>query len=704
MPASKQSIEPAFRLADRLAAARRGRFVGREAELELFRSALLAEQPPFAVLYLYGPGGIGKTTLLREYARMAEQQGVPALLLDGRGLDPSPQAFSSALRRALGLDEAGSPLEALAQAPRSVLLIDTYETLAPLDAWLREDFFPQLPGQSLVVMAGRTPPAAPWRSDLDWAALTRIVSLRNLRPEESRVYLAARGVAEGRHPEVLAFTHGHPLALSLVADVLNQRDAQIAFGPQANPDVVQLLLERFLRQAPSLAHREALEICAHVWITTEALLADVLGEEEAPALFAWLRGLSFIEQGPLGLFPHDLAREVLDADLRWRNPQAYQALHHQVRKHFDKIMRAARGHAKQLVMRDITYLYRHNPVTSSYYDWDVLGKAYTEPATPEDEPAILEMVQRHEGDASAEIARYWLQRQPGAFTIFRSKEDRSLGFMAMLTLSAVTPTEAEADPAMAAAQRFLQRYGPLRKHEELDCVRFWMGREDYQAADIHNLVTMVAGTAFREGNPHRAWSLATVADADHWQPFFASLNFDYTREADFTVGGRSYGVFTHDWRVEPVSAWAKRVGDRQLEAELQTRRASPTPSEQLVVLSEPEFTKAVRQALRDYTRPAALVTNPLLRSRLLTREAGGEPTPAALQGLLRDAAATLQGNPRDEKLYRAIRRTYLEPAPSQEQAAERLGLPFSTYRYHLTNGIKRITAWMWQRELYSVEG
>ena len=36
-------------------------------------------------------------------------------------------------------------------------------------------------------------------------------------------------------------------------------------------------------------------------------------------LFEWLRGLSFVESGADGLFPHDLARDVLDADLRWRD-------------------------------------------------------------------------------------------------------------------------------------------------------------------------------------------------------------------------------------------------------------------------------------------------------------------------------------------------------------------------------------------------
>jgi hypothetical protein len=63
-PAGRRS-----RLGDRLAVARRRRFVGRAAELALFNSALAEAEPPFALLHVHGPGGVGKTLLLGEFAR-----------------------------------------------------------------------------------------------------------------------------------------------------------------------------------------------------------------------------------------------------------------------------------------------------------------------------------------------------------------------------------------------------------------------------------------------------------------------------------------------------------------------------------------------------------------------------------------------------------------------------------------------------------
>jgi hypothetical protein len=355
------------RIADRLVMARRGRFVGRQAELDLFRTALQATEPPFAVLHLYGPGGVGKTTLLHEYARIAAESGRPVVYLDGRNVDPSPPGFLQALQQRMGLEGADLAATVRDWPPTGVLLIDTYETLAPLDAWLRETLLPHLPARSLMVIAGRNPPALAWRTDINWADLTQVIALGNLRPDESQLYLAARGIPDDQHAAVLAFTHGHPLALALVADVLRQGETLAAFDPGSQPEVVRVLLERLVHDVPSAAHRLALEVCVLAWATTEALLVDVLDGANAPALFAWLRQQSFIEHGPYGLFPHDLAREVLVADLRWRNPAGHQHLTRRLVAALATRLARARGVEQQRLWFDLLSLTRHHPFFKTYF-------------------------------------------------------------------------------------------------------------------------------------------------------------------------------------------------------------------------------------------------------------------------------------------------------------------------------------------------
>jgi predicted ATPase len=66
------------RLGERLAKRRRRLFVGRSAELELVRTALDSAEPPFSVLYVYGPGGIGKSSLLDRFAELAGTARCPA--------------------------------------------------------------------------------------------------------------------------------------------------------------------------------------------------------------------------------------------------------------------------------------------------------------------------------------------------------------------------------------------------------------------------------------------------------------------------------------------------------------------------------------------------------------------------------------------------------------------------------------------------
>ena len=292
---------PCTRIADRLASERRRRFVGREREIDVFRAALFADEPPFVALHVNGPGGVGKTTLLEEFARVAHAAGRVVVRIDGRNIEASPLGFMVVLSRAIGVDQCELAAVIERWPTGAVLLVDTYELLTSLDEWLRETLLPQLPARSLVVIAGRHEPGAAWRANVDWAALTRVHPLENLGPNESRTFLNRCGVAVEHHEEALAFTRGHPLALSLSADVLTRGDRLTSARLEAEPEVVRLLIEKFVQDVPSRAHRLALHVCVSAHSTTEPLLAAALGQTDVHELFEWLGRLSFVESGPYGL-------------------------------------------------------------------------------------------------------------------------------------------------------------------------------------------------------------------------------------------------------------------------------------------------------------------------------------------------------------------------------------------------------------------
>jgi hypothetical protein len=402
-------------LGEWLAERRRRLFVGRAAELELWRTALDSAEPPFSVLHIHGPGGIGKSSLLERFAQLAADADAAVVWLDGRTLEPTPPAVLEVLRASLDIP----PGDAAITCPygRVVLLFDTYERLAQLDDWVRTRLIPRLPASALTVLAGRAPPDPAWRTDPGWGDLLRVVSVRNLTPAESREYLAAAGIDESLHERIVAASHGHPLGLALLTDLVS-RGGEVDIDPLP-ADLVGILLRQFVEIVPSELHRRALEVCALARATTEALLRDALDLHDAHELFSWLRGLSFVYAGRDGLFPHDLARDALDADLRWRDPDGYKRTFRRVWAHVLRQLRATTGREQLQVIFDLKFVFRNLSGVLSPVDWESWGGPYPESALPADKDTILEIVREAEGPDSAAIAELWFNRQPEAFFVLR---------------------------------------------------------------------------------------------------------------------------------------------------------------------------------------------------------------------------------------------------------------------------------------------
>ncbi|MGW0637830.1 ATP-binding protein [Nocardia salmonicida] len=671
-------------VADRLRSARRRRFVGRTGEVELFRTALAADEPPFTVLFLHGPGGIGKSALLAEMVEIAALAGAATTRVDGRTVEPTPAGFRAAV---------GSSSEV--GGSRRVLFVDTFERLAPLEEWLRETFLPTLATNVLVVIACRHSPARAWLDDPGWTDLLRTISLRNLAPDDARAYLRVAAVPAEKHERMLALTHGHPLALSLLVDVLAQTAGELPAALVEAPDAVRALLARFVDSVPSRRHRAALEVCAHVRFTTEALLRAALGESDCADVFEWLRELAIIEPGPLGLAPHEIARDVLDADLRWRDPESYLDVHRRVRAHLIEVLEATTQQNRWPVA-DLVFLHRHNPSISAYWDWSTFGRAFPDRYRAEWRESILAMTKRHQGPEQAELVDFWLARQPEQFVVVRGSGSAPIGYFCRLALHDATEAELAADPGTHAMWDYATRYGRPRPGEAVHAGRFLVDAELNQLPSPTINVVTACSTQFWLSRPDLTWDFIGAFEAsDDWDPFMTHIDFHRAHDAEYEVGGRRYAVYAHDWRRVGIPEWLDLTSDRVV-GRVPVGLGPPTP---LLVLSQPEFADAVRSALRELGRGGGLGRNPLLRSKVVADRAGPS-TVAALRELLIAIVESVREDSRGEKLYRVLDRTYLRPAPTQERAAELLGLPFSTYRRHLTQGVERVVAKMWHVELY----
>lgn len=699
----------AMTLASRLQQVRQQLFVGREVERAQWRAALVAPELPWSLVHCSGPGGIGKTALLDEFARIARELEIPVIQLDGPQIEPEPVQFLAHLCRAGGAPEGSDPLAWLMhREERTVVLLDNYEWLEALDEWLHEVVFPALPAELVLVLASRQACAPRWQSDPGWQHITRAMPLPPLSAEESAMYLAKRAIPDERRAAIRAFTRGFPLALSLVADLLIQRpDLSLTF--EAAPRLLDALLERLVPAAPSRLHRLALGIAALARRTTEDMLAVMLEVEDAYEIFAWLRDLPCIELARDGIAPIDLVRDAVLADLRWRRPECYTDLHARLRRHYLGLLRQSSGTTQQKVVLDLMYLHHDHPMLHTWLEGiaGIASGALQVTELRASDTAMLAGIAEREGAAEAESARHWCARQPGNVVVIRDEAGHPLAGCAALLLDEAEAQDLQADPAAAAAWRVLRTQPPLRAGEHALLFRYWHAQAANGKPSAGRHAAAIAGLfgaqLFRVSltQPGLVHSFLPCTDPDRWEPIMAYGDFVRHPEADYAVDERRWALFGHNWRAEPPTDWLDLMAERQV-AGVWLPPASPTQIS-TAVLDEATFACAVRQGLQHCVRADRLRDNPLLQTRIVTQRAGKQARASeravAVQALLREGTETLRASPRDLKFYRVLYHTFLQPAATQEEAAALLDLPFSTYRRYLKHGVQQVAEWLWRQEV-----
>ncbi len=654
-------------------------FVGRRSELACFAGAL--DGAAQRVLLVYGAGGLGKTTLLHQFRIMARAVGRPVAGIDGEDIDGSPEGLRAAVEAA-----RHAAVGDAADAGSWVLLIDGYERLTAVDAWVREVLVASLPSDAVVVLAGRSAPQPSWRTDPGWRAVVASLPLDPLDAANSRMLLARAGVADGRRDRLAELGRGHPLTLAMLADAAMMDDLPDHLAEV--PDLVAALATRLVDEAPSDDHALAMALCVHAWLTTQDLLEELLGRD-APEVWTWLETRPWVTRGTYGVYPHDLVRDVLDADLRRRSPATYRRIHRTVHEHSWTALRSGDESERRLWAHQKLFLHRKSPLAMSFWTLRARGTGLVSPGRGTDHRGVVDLIRRFEGPTSARWAESWLASQPENLSVARS----STGLDAFV-FQALWPGDddlARTDLVMRTALDFVAETAPVRPGESISVARFLGGRTGYQRDPYAVVVGSVSSTMLWTTQP-LAWSFVVTVDPEFWGPVFRYLALTTELHAD--CDGLDFTLYGVDWRRLPPDRWFDLLGEREL-----TGESGPAPARLLrpAPLSRPDFVAAVKAALRDLHRPEQLRTSALMGSRLaMTLD---QSSPEHLRSILLAGIEQAGRGPRNASPGRVLDRTYVHAAPNQEAAAEVLDLPFSTYRRHLARGLEQLTDVLWAVEI-----
>lgn len=421
---------------------------------------------------------------------------------------------------------------------------------------------------------------------------------------------------------------------------------------------------------------------------TQDLLDRVVGAC-APEVWRWLESRPYVRRGTVGLFLHDVVRELFEAEFAQRAPQAFTAMHRTVRNYFlERLLDEDEPH-RDRAAAEILILHRKSPLVADTTALRDGGLVSVPRARPEDQAEIVRTIQAYEGSTEADLARRWMAEQPHGVYWVRG-EDGPAGFAVQVYLPAPADLVAD-DPVVGLVLQAVEQHGPLRPGERVNINRFAGDSSSYQRDPMQLLANGVSCLLEWVEQP-AAWTFIVTIDDDYYGPYFTYLAMRRVFQQE--VFGRLVTGYGWDRRRLPVPDLLELMAHREL-----TGETGPAPPELLrpVPLSRPAFAAAVAAALPQVRRPDRLADSPLLGTALIPAGAG-DPA-AALRTSLLSAVSAMGAEPRGAEHERVLRRTYVTGAPSQEAAAEMLDLPFSTYRRHVSRAVERLVEILWAVEI-----
>lgn len=556
-------------------------FAGRAMELEALLH-LLEQGGPLA-LYIHGVAGIGKSSLLDVFATRVRKAGGGVVRIDCRTVEPTVHGFLNELSGALGAPPSTveEVVERLSSFDgRIVITLDTFEAFRLMDTWIRQVFIPSLPVNARVAIASRNPPSPAWRTTRGWQGLFRSLLLEPLSEVEALGYLMMSGVAAEAARQINLIARGHPLALSMATSIVLSDVRRTV--EEAGHQVIEVLSRSYIEAVPDPITRRALEATSVVRCVTEPLLHALLPDMPPRDAVERLAALPFVEPGRDGLFIHDAVRTAIAGALATRDPDAHRKYRRAAWAFLQKKLPLLHGKVEPWrYTADLLFLIQNPLVREAFFPSGPQPLAI-EPATPDDEPAVRQIV----GGKAAlerEALLAWWRYHPDGFRIVRDRDGGTRGFCVMIRASDLHEAVEAADPVAAAWRSDVARRDPPAA---LFCRR-WLDRDAGEApcaslaaffVDIKRSYVEMRGTLRRV--------YTAVANPEPFVDVGAGLGFQPLADVTTDVGGQMMYTAVLDMGPGSVDAWLAELMGSEITAEdLESSKPLDVEAHELVLSS-----------------------------------------------------------------------------------------------------------------------
>lgn len=638
---------------DHLDALERRRFAARGDELRRL-DALLAPRPERPIVVLHGPGGVGKSALVRELARRAEAQGIPVQRVDGRDRHGAQDRLEAALEAAAGHDG-------------TLVVLDTYEAVPALGALLRRGIRPLLGGGARVLIASRRAPESAWRED-GWSEVLQVLPVAPLSPDDARDLLRRRGLDDAPTAERIAtWAGGSPLALTVAADAIGAGHEPDLDRLDADDLLAGTLLQRLAADELGGADREVLAVASIALAVDARLLGAVLPGTDGDHAEAWLRSRSFSEAVGTRVTLHDRVRRAVRGSLEATDPAHAHELRRRLADHLyarvnEGDVRLFLDLAELIVDEEIRRAIAPPPITHRAEkarpgDADVVGRAL-----PDAESARWPALRR------------WFDDAPEAVVLIRDTADGIVGYGVAVT-PATAPAWAHEDPVLGPWLADAAERAPggdvmlLRESAVLIDDPAPAEQAAVIATGNHAIVRTAGVTTAR-------WAYVGLDPADLDRiGMIEAIGYQRLPHLDVDeAAGGPLACFVRDFGSGGVSSWIRDIVYQGL--------GLPPASLRLTSTSD---AGTVRDALRGFHDATVLAANPLARGTGLTERAG------TVRSRIEHAARAAFGASAEERLQaEVLRRGYLDPDGGHARAMLELHMSRTTYFRRLARATDRV--------------